>query len=187
MTMKRIWLVRHCKAAGQAPEAPLTEEGVTQAERLADFFAGMKVDRIVASPFERAVASIRPYAARSGLAIETDGRLSERVLSTEPLPDWMDKLKASFADLDARLAGGESSREAMARGKAVIGECWRRPESNTIVVTHGNLMALILKAYDDRYGYEQWKSLTNPDVYELCGTDEAGEIRIGRLWSGAAG
>jgi len=38
--MKRIYLVRHCKAAGQEPEAPLTEEGVTQAERLADFFAG---------------------------------------------------------------------------------------------------------------------------------------------------
>jgi len=180
--MKRIYLVRHCKAAGQEPEAPLTEEGVTQAERLADFFAGMKVDRIVTSPFERAIATIRPYAARSGIAIETDGRLSERVLSTEPLPDWMEHLKISFTDMDARLPGGESSREAMERGAGVIEECWRRPESNTIVVTHGNLMALILKACDERFGYEAWKSLTNPDVYELRKADGTREISIRRLW-----
>jgi 2,3-bisphosphoglycerate-dependent phosphoglycerate mutase len=174
--------VRHCKAAGQEPEAPLTAEGLRQAEQLADFFAEQKVDRIVSSPFERAIASIRPYAARIGIAIETDGRLGERVLSAEPLPDWMERLRASFADLDRRLPGGESSREAMERGAGVIEDCRRRPETNTVVVTHGNLMTLILRAYDDHYGYEEWKSLTNPDVYELCWTEGAGETSIRRLW-----
>lgn len=185
--MKRIWLVRHCKAAGQEPEAPLTEEGARQAERLAAFFAGRPVDRIVSSPFERAVASIRPYAAQAGIAIEMDGRLSERVLSTEPLPDWMDRLKASFDDPDARLPGGESSREAMERGYGVIRECWSRPEANTVVVTHGNLMALILKACDERYGFEEWRKLTNPDVFELLRPNGSEAITIRRIWNSAAG
>lgn len=187
MTVKRIYLVRHCKAAGQEPEASLTAEGERQAERLADFLAGRKVDRIVSSPFERAVASVRPYADMAGIAIETDERLAERVLSAEPLPDWMERLKASFDDLDAKWPGGESSREAMARGYGVIRECWSRPETNTVVVTHGNLMALILKACHDRYGYEDWSSLTNPDVYELVKADGEGEIMIRRVWNGAAG
>jgi len=185
MSVKRIYLVRHCKAAGQEPEAPLTEEGVKQAERLADFFAEKKVDRIVSSPFERAIASIRPYADKTGLAIATDDRLRERVLSTEPLPDWMERLKATFDDFELRLPGGESSREAMERGCGVIRECWSRPETNTVVVTHGNLMALILKACHDRYGYEDWSSLTNPDVYELVKADGEGEIMIRRVWNGA--
>ena len=184
--MKRIWLVRHCKAAGQEPEMPLTDEGVRQAERLADFFSGKKVDRIVSSPFERAVASIRPFADRAGMAIETDGRLRERVLSTEPLPDWMERLKASFDDMDLRLPGGETSREATERGMAVIRECLRRPEKATIVVTHGNLMALILKACDGRYGYEDWRKLANPDVFELL-ADGTNGIGIRRIWNGAAG
>jgi len=181
--MKRILLVRHCKSAGQEPEAPLTPEGRGQAERLAVFFGGMRVERIVSSPFERAVASIRPFAERAGLAIETDARLAERVLSAEPLPDWMDRLKASFGDVDLRLPGGETSREATERGMAVIGECLRRPEEATIVVTHGNMLALILKACNGRYGYEDWKKLANPDVFELLadGTDGIG---VRRIWDG---
>lgn len=183
--MKRIYLVRHCRAAGQEPEAALTAEGERQAELLADFFAETAVDRIVSSPYVRAVASIRPFAQRAGITIETDSRLRERVLSTEELPDWMKKLEKSFADLDAKLPGGESSREAMERGMAVIRECLERPEAAVIVVTHGNLMALILKAFDDRYGYEEWRSLANPDVYVLRvtdGKDDAGETIIRRLW-----
>jgi len=184
--VKRIFLVRHCKASGQEPEAPLTAEGLKQAARLAAFFAERAVERIVSSPFRRAVDTIRPFADRSGIAIETDARLSERVLSTEPLPDWMERLKASFDEPDLKLPGGESSREAAERGIAVIEACWRRPESSVVAVTHGNLMALILSACGGRFGYEEWKNLTNPDVYELLKTDEAGEIIIRRVWSGAA-
>lgn len=185
--MKRIWLVRHCNAAGQESEAPLTAEGAEQAERLAEFFRERRVERIVSSPFERAVASIRPFAAEAGIAIETDDRLGERVLSPDPLPDWMERLEASFDDPDAKLPGGESSREAMERGMAVIRECRQRPESSIVVVTHGNLMALILKACDDRYGYEDWKKLANPDVYELRWEDGSDGINIRRVWNGAAG
>ena len=32
-------------------------------------------------------------------------------------------------------------------------------------------MALILKHFDDRFGFEEWKGLTNPDVYELNFTE----------------
>ena len=184
--MKRIWLVRHCKAAGQEPEAPLTPEGREQAERLAEFFGGRRVERIVSSPFERAAASIRPFAERAGLPVVTDARLGERVLSTEPLSDWMDRLRESFDDMDLRLPGGETSREAAERGMAVIAECLRRREEATIVVTHGNLMALILKACDGRYGFEDWRKLTNPDVFELL-ADGTGGIGIRRIWNGAAG
>src|SRR5207245_4789289 len=59
-----LYLVRHCRAAGQAPEAPLTAEGLAQAERLADVLAPLAPDRILSSPFRRAVQSVEPLAAR---------------------------------------------------------------------------------------------------------------------------
>lgn len=182
LRLMRIYLVRHCAALGQEPDAELTDEGRAQAERLADFLSGRPVDAIVSSPFRRAVATIRPLAERLGLEIRVDDRLRERVLSAEPVADWMERLEASFHDLDLRLPGGESSREAMARGVSVIEELIGRPHRAVVVVTHGNLMSLILKRYDASFGFEGWRRLGNPDVYELVAS-RAGVEAVARLAS----
>jgi 2,3-bisphosphoglycerate-dependent phosphoglycerate mutase len=115
------------------------------------------------------------------LTIHIDDRLCERILSAEDLTDWMEKLSESFVDLDLKLPGGESSREAMTRGITVIEELAERPEMNIAVVTHGNLMSLILKHYDNSYGFDEWRRLTNPDVYELVLSNDE-ERYIKRLW-----
>lgn len=65
-------------------------------------------------------------------------------------------------------------REAMIRGVAVIEELIQRPEMNFVVVTHGNLLTLILKHYDDSFGFEAWSRLSNPDIYELRITGDKG-------------
>jgi len=181
-SMKKIYLVRHCKAGGQDPSAELTDEGIEQAELLSDFFSDKGIEVIISSPYTRAVSTIRPLSDKRMIKIQIDHRLSERVLSSEDLPDWMERLNDTFSDLDLKLTGGESSREAMIRGAAVITELFHRPENNFIVVTHGNLMTLMLKHYDHRFGFGEWKSLTNPDVYELCKSDSADHIEIRRLW-----
>lgn len=181
--MQSIYLVRHCKASGQQPEAPLTEEGVRQSEALVEFFIDKEIDYIISSPFERAVSTIRPLALKINVDIRLDDRLSERILSSNDLPDWMDKLKESFSDLDMKLPGGESSQEAMDRGVSVIHELFDRPEERAIVVTHGNLMALILKHFDNRFGFDEWKALSNPDIYVLSQSVDPAEINIKRLWS----
>ncbi|WP_199621325.1 histidine phosphatase family protein [Paenibacillus alkalitolerans] len=180
--MKRIYLVRHCKAKGQEASAQLTEEGFIQAEELVDLFSNKQIDFIVSSPYERAVTTIRPLSKKLNLEIHIDDRLSERVLSSENVADWIDRLKESFADLDIKLPGGESSREAMNRGAAAINELLERKEASIVAVTHGNLMSLILKSFDDRFGFDDWKALSNPDVYELTFTDKSREVIINRLW-----
>lgn len=114
--MKSIYVVRHCQAAGQEPEAPLTSQGTKDAEAFIDFFRDKKIDVIYSSPFLRAVETIRPFADSVGLKVNPDDRLKERVLSSYPLDDWMAKLEATYHDLDLTLEGGESSREAMRRG-----------------------------------------------------------------------
>jgi len=181
--MRRIYMVRHCKATGQEQAAALTEEGGLQADELADFFADREIEFVVSSPFVRAVSTIRPFAEKTGMEIHIDDRLSERVLSSHNLPDWMDHLEASFVDVQAKLPGGESSQEAMSRGVRVIEEWFERSEGNGIAVTHGNLMSLILKHYDDKIGFENWRNLTNPDVFELIRYDHTPGVTINRVWS----
>ena len=176
---KTLLVVRHCQAQGQHPDARLAPFGEKQAEELAAFFDQRDIDRIVSSPFVRAVQSIEPLAKLRALLVETDERLVERTLG-ESGSDWLNRLQATFADLDLRFPGGESSREAMERGCLVIDEILRHGASTTVVVTHGNLMALLLKHFDDRVGFAEWQALTNPDVYEIV----IGSARtsVTRIW-----
>ncbi len=180
--MKQLYIVRHCKADGQSPDALLTELGTQQAENLIGFFTDKKVDRIISSPYVRAIKTIEPLAKKLNKSIEIDDRLSERVLSSDNLVDWMECLQQSFNDLELSFVGGESSRVAMERGRAVVEDILHRRDENIVIVTHGNLMALLLKSYDERIGFNEWKELTNPDVYSVL-IDHNGIKTLNRIWS----
>jgi 2,3-bisphosphoglycerate-dependent phosphoglycerate mutase len=173
---KTIYLVRHCKAEGQEPGALLTKEGERQAEELVRFFKGKEIAHIVSSPFTRAIKSIEPAADSLGLEIEIEDRLAERVLSSEDLPDWMERLRESFQDLGMKFSGGESGLEATERGMAVLTGALDR----SVLVTHGNLLGLLLKQIDSAYGYEEWKNLSNPDVYKV--EIEGDTLQVMRVW-----
>ena len=160
-----LYLVRHCQATGQEPDAPLTEIGHQQAIALADRLAEVPIGRIISSPFVRAYQSIIPLSERLGLAVEVDERLIERVLSPVPLDNWRERLAETFVDLDLSFQGGESSRIAMMRGVAAVNLVLEQTTEPTVLVTHGNLMTLILKHFDAQIGYAVWDNLQNPDVY----------------------
>lgn len=173
---KILYLVRHCRAEGQAPEAELTEEGKAQSRELSSFFKEKGIRHIISSPFTRAVQSIEKTVDDLGLKMEIDDRLAERTLSSENLPDWMERLEESFENLDLKLAGGESSREAAERGMQVL----ETAPDRTILVTHGNLMGLLLKRIDGASGFKEWQKLTNPDIYEV--KIEKENRRVTRVW-----
>ncbi|CAN5678184.1 MAG: histidine phosphatase family protein [Rubrobacteraceae bacterium] len=99
-----LHLVRHCEAMGQSPDAALTEEGVRQSERLADFLSDKGISRIISSPFLRARRSALPLSERLGVEIEDDDRLAERILCASPMSDWKEKLRDAFSDPDLRAS-----------------------------------------------------------------------------------
>lgn len=53
-----------------------------------------------------------------------------------------------------------------------------------IVVTHGNLLTLILRSFETQFGFQAWEHLSNPDVYCLE-MDMRG--RVTRTWSNNGG
>lgn len=178
---RQLYLVRHCEATGQAPDASLTSAGEAQAIMLADLLAPLGIERIISSPYIRARDSIAPLAVRLGIPVETDDRLIERVLRPTSLPDWRMHLRTSFDDPDYSLPGGESSRAATARGIAAIHDAQRCPALATVIITHGNLLALLLRQFDARVGFAAWAGLSNPDVYRV-GVAEPSQP-IARLWT----
>ncbi len=165
--LKKIYVVRHCEAEGQSAESPLTETGFRQASELATFFDNIKVDRIISSPYKRAIQTAQPLAERLNVKIEINSKLEERVLSAEPLADWLEKLRKSFDNPNLKFEGGESSEEAAIRAMEVVEGVFKSGFENTMIVAHGNLMALVLNHYNKQFGFDEWASLSNPDIYLL--------------------
>lgn len=178
---KQLYVVRHCQAEGQAPEAPLTEEGKRQADLLAGIFQDVKIDRIVSSPFVRAVETAKPLARLLGIDVERDERLAERVLAAGHMPDWLERLRDSFEDMDLIFEGGESSRTAMNRAVSAVQDILQDDVSSVVIFTHGALMTLLLKHFDERYGFAEWQQLTNPDVFLITVSPDRNEVK--RIWS----
>ena len=185
MTTRRrnLILVRHCQAAGQEPDAVLTAEGLAQAEELSRFLSDYPIDFLAASRFRRARQSIEPYAAEADLPIHMDSRLNERTLSAEPVENWRAVVRDSFDDHDLRAPGGESAREVLLRAWAALDDVMEAGHALPLVVTHGNLMALVLHSLDPAFGHGGWESLTNPDVYHLR-EERRGELTFERIWPG---
>lgn len=178
--MKTIYLVRHAKAEGQPPGAPLTDIGKKQAMALIDFFKNKPIDRIYSSPFKRAVDTIKPLAELKKLDIHIDKRLGERVLSSKKFPDWQEKLKQSFTDFELVFEGGESHSSGMERAVSILEEALDSVDDHIVLVSHGNLTALLLRYFNESFGYENLMEMTNPDVFEVVVSDEETVLR--RIW-----
>jgi len=178
--MGKIYVIRHCLAQGQSLDAPLTQKGIEQANSLAEFFKNLKIDRIVSSPFLRAIQSIEPLSSRESITIEIDERLSERLLSTRDFPDWYEKLQATFVDMDLKYDSGESSNEAMHRIVDLVKDAFAQDVDNTLIVSHGNIISLLLKYYDKDVDFHCWKNLSNPDVFLL--SPKHNGVMIERIW-----
>ncbi|PRS29578.1 histidine phosphatase family protein [Bacillus pumilus] len=179
--MKTYYIVRHCQANGQSEDASLTPHGIAQSHALAQFFNGIHLNQIISSPYKRAIQTTEPLAHAKQLEVQTDQRLSERVLSLKPMDDWFEKLKLSFMDLHLTCEGGESSLEAMNRIVEVLYKQINSGEDRTLFVTHGNIMSLLLKHADPTIGFKEWEKLSNPDVYVLK-YFKPDHIEIERIW-----
>jgi len=178
---KCLFVVRHCESTGQEASAPLTTVGQAQAVLLADHLETAGVKLLASSPYTRAQQSIAPLAQRLGLPVELDARLAERVLSAAPLGYWREAIRQTFVDLDLAWPGGESSRTAMTRGRAALDALLARPERTMVVVTHGNLLTLILRSFEPQHGFQTWEGLSNPDVY--CIMIHGDRVTIARTWT----
>ncbi|WP_328517367.1 histidine phosphatase family protein [Virgibacillus pantothenticus] len=117
----------------------------------------MKVERIISSPYTRAIQTIQPLANQLNIEIEINNQLAERSLSSIPFSDWFEKLRATFEDFHLKYEGGESSQEATGRIVSVVNTVINEGGENTIIVTHGNIMALLLNFYNKEFGFEDWE------------------------------
>jgi 2,3-bisphosphoglycerate-dependent phosphoglycerate mutase len=174
----KLFVVRHCKAEGQEIDAALTAEGREQAKELIRFLDQYQFDAIYSSPFKRANESIKPFAEYKKFKVQMDERLTERILSDTPDPNWMANLKRTYKEEHLKYPGGESTLEAKERIRSFLTDVQTQSYSSVLVVTHGNLMSLMINMFQSSFGFDEWKLLSNPDVYLI----ETEKREVSKLW-----
>lgn len=156
-----LLLVRHGNTpitgtilTGRMPGVHLSEEGLTQAKGAAERLACLPVKAVYASPLERCQETAGPIAERHRLSVGTLEDIAEvdygqwagkTFKQLTRLKAW-DELHQRPADF--RFPGGESIREAQARGMRAMEELLvRHRKQAVVVVSHADMIRLIVAGY----------------------------------------
>ncbi|WP_265446397.1 histidine phosphatase family protein [Flexivirga meconopsidis] len=153
-----VILARHGEAGYEAPTwadegGSLTSVGRAQAAGLAADLHSRRVAHAYCSTMARAVQTAEIAAAALGVDVTTRSALQEFAVGDFAGADrtgddpfaptfraWLD------GDLSARIPGGESGAEVVARGRAVLEEIAdRHPGETVLVVAHGGILTLLVR------------------------------------------
>jgi 2,3-bisphosphoglycerate-dependent phosphoglycerate mutase len=150
-------------------DRPLTPEGRTAAEQLADELEPYVITSVYSSPYTRAVETVTPTADRRRLEVQLLTDLRERRLTSTLTPDWPDHLRRAWADPDYALEGAESGREAQRRAIAMLDLLRARHADGgrLLIGSHGNLISLILQAFEPGVDHDFHLAMPMPAIYHL--------------------
>jgi probable phosphoglycerate mutase len=135
-------------------DSDLTENGITQAEALAQRLAGERIDALISSDLGRALDTARRIGRRIGLDVVADARFRERAFGAGEGMTYTEVDAAypgAFArirevDPDFAIPGGESRRQFHERVRDAFDDLARRHAGRTVVVvTHGGVLATFFR------------------------------------------
>lgn len=159
--MTRFLLIRHGrhsllnhKLAGRMKGVSLSEEGVAQAEQLAERLEKLPIAALYSSPMERALETAAPLAARLQLPIEQIEAFNELDFGEwtgrafdelHPLKQWQHFNQYRSG---TRMPGGETMLEVQVRALSGMEELRARHGSSLVAVfTHGDIIRALIGYY----------------------------------------
>lgn len=184
-----LYMVRHAESPysdGTERTRGLTDKGWLAVEKVTEVLMGEGIDRIVSSPYARAILTVEGLAKQLNLTVESYENLRERHFMREDIrlsnEEFMTTLISKFDDLDFAFPGGESNRECQRRAVDVLSTIIAESKGKKIVIgTHGNVMTMMMKHFDASYGYDFLSQTSKPDIYKLV-FDELELVEVIRLW-----
>jgi 2,3-bisphosphoglycerate-dependent phosphoglycerate mutase len=171
-----VLLVRHAEpvpdvvgAERHDDERPLTEAGREAAEQLAEELEPYVITSVYSSPYQRAIETVTPTARRRELEVHILPDLRERRLTLGPTADWQDHLRRAWADPDYALEGAESGRQAQRRAISLLDLLRARHADGgrLLVGSHGNLISLVLQAFEPGVDHDFHLAMPMPAIYHL--------------------
>ena len=171
--MKKFILLRHCKAemSGEDHLRKLDSEGIVQSISVCEKLENMvkKDVKIYSSPFIRAVETVKPLADKLKIDIIQSDELKEIKIGKSEKLTKHEIINEMWKDKEFKVDNGESQIEKFKSMEYFLNKMFDNSSNeDVIIVTHGNLLGIILKFYFNRpFGFDDWKIMSMPDLYEL--------------------
>jgi 2,3-bisphosphoglycerate-dependent phosphoglycerate mutase len=184
-----IYFVRHAVSPfvfGNERTRGLSEAGKLAAYKVAEMLMDENINVITSSTYTRAIETVKLLADQLNKPIIEFEELRERSIKglyyklTEQ--ELLAGIELSFEDIDFCLEGGETTSEAQNRAIPILENLLIEYAGQKIAIgTHGNIMTIILKYYDNSYGYAFWQQTSKPDIYRLTFEDQKLNA-VERIW-----
>lgn len=167
----KLILVRHAqtnfnllKLANSDPsvDVHLSEEGVAQAELLAELLRDVSYDIVYISELPRTRQTAEIINKYHNKELIVDGLLNDNSTGFESksVQDWLDALDLSEDRFAASFNSGESLNQASDRAKKFLDELKGKNYESILVVTHGFLSQAI-------FGHVEAKTLSEAAEFNL--------------------
>ncbi len=163
----RALLIRHATSTSHSPDAPLSDPGYAQAAGLVPLLTRLQAGPLYTSPYRKAQDTITPYAIACSQPVTILEGLRERLLSPVDLPDWQDHVRRSFEDPTYAPEGGESHMDLQHRAAEALRKMDQAGGTLPTFATHGKLTSALFNAADPSFGFDAWRSLRNPDLFDV--------------------
>ena len=144
--MTMAYLVQHGEKERLPGDPGLTQAGREQAIRVGEWLRDQGIRALYSSPLRRAQETADGVASVTGLAIQTDARLTERLNwdGRESYDAFLALWARTTDDRDLEPADGESARQAGARLLAFLADL-RDSVGPVAAVTHGGVTIELLR------------------------------------------
>jgi 2,3-bisphosphoglycerate-dependent phosphoglycerate mutase len=180
-----IYFVRHAESVfveGMERSRSLSDAGMSDALTIRDILQTEEIDIFISSPYERAIATIRPTANEYLKDIKIEDDLRERNIGEFSSITFKEAKRRVYEDIQFAFPYGESSLKAQKRAVRVIEDILETYEGKKIVIgTHGDIMTLMMNHFDKQYGFYFWQTTSMPDIYKLK-FKEKRIINTTRIW-----
>ena len=174
--MNHFFICRHCKSVmdGVDSERELDEDGILQSKSLSNKIKKLIDENtiIYSSPFKRAVESLMPLKKEfPSIQINEIEYLKEiRIGKSEDLSKHQ-IIFEMWKNENFKIDNGESQTECFDKMKPFLDKVFsefKDKRKNIILVTHGNLIGIIIKHYFGlSFNFDMWKAISMPDLYKL--------------------
>ena len=174
--MNHFFICRHCKSVmdGVDSERELDEDGILQSKSLSNKIKKLIDENtiIYSSPFKRAVESLMPLKKEfPSIQINETEYLKEiKIGKSEDLSKHQ-IIFEMWKNENFKIDNGESQTECFDKMKPFLDKVFsefKDKKKNIILVTHGNLIGIIIKHYFGlSFNFDMWKAISMPDLYKL--------------------
>lgn len=155
----RVYFVRHgesqlnAEKKSQFPSTPLSSQGLSQAQFVANRFLHIPIDKIITSPFTRALQTAQIISETTGVPFETNDLFVERRPPKElmglphgdPQGDSIRQQMAdNFHELNWHYSNEENFFDILNRAKQAVQFIESEDRENLLIVSHGNFIRLLI-------------------------------------------